>query len=375
MANVLSIVTYKIFPAKLGGQKGIALFNKYLSAEENLFCFTIKDNDPSLASYKVFNLLSNSPSRYFNIFYFRQLKKIVRENDISHIICEHPYYGWMALLLKYFCKVKLVIHSHNIESERFKTVGKWWWKILWHYEKFIHQKADFTFCITQQDRNYFYRNYHIPYEKSTVITYGISWNQPPSSPEKKEAKDFLLKKYSLTSETHLFLFNGTLDYGPNLDAVKNIVEKINPLFIQKNISYKIIICGKGLPEEMNELKNYLDKNIIYAGFVDDISVYFKGADVFINPVTDGGGIKTKLVEALGYNLNAVSTFNGAMGVDQTICNEKLFLTENNDWQEFADKMETAICMDQSISSEFFQHFYWKNIAAKAAEVIGNLNKN
>jgi glycosyltransferase involved in cell wall biosynthesis len=64
-----------------------------------------------------------------------------------------------------------------------------------------------------------------------------------------------------------------------------------------------------------------------------------------------------------------------MGVDQTICNEKLFLTENNDWQEFADKMETAIDMDQSISSEFFQHFYWKNIAAKAAEVIGNLNKN
>jgi hypothetical protein len=38
-------------------------------------------------------------------------------------------------------------------------------------------------------------------------------------------------------------------------------------------------------------------------------------------------------------------------------------------------METAIDMDQSISSEFFQHFYWKNIAAKAAEVIGNLNKN
>jgi len=372
MANVLSIVSYKIFPAKLGGQKGIALFNKYLSAEENLFCFTIKDNDPSLASYKVFNLLNNSPSRYFNIFYFRQLKKIVHENDISHIICEHPYYGWMALLLKYFCKVKLVIHSHNIESERFKTVGKWWWKILWHYEKFIHQNADFTFCITQQDRNYFYRNYHIPYEKSTVITYGISWNQPPFIPEKKEAKDFLLKKYSLTSETHLFLFNGTLDYGPNLDAVKNIVEKINPLFIQKNISYKIIICGKGLPEEMNELKNYLDKNIIYAGFVDDISVYFKGADVFINPVTDGGGIKTKLVEALGYNLNAVSTFNGAIGVDEMICNGKLFLTENSDWQEFADKMETAIYMDQSISSEFFQHFYWKNIAAKAAEVLENL---
>lgn len=372
MANVLSIVTYKIFPAKLGGQKGIALFNEYFSKQENLFCFTIKDNDPPLAAYKVFNLLANNKLRYVNVFNFGLIKKIIRENNITHIICEHPYYGWMAFLLKYFCKVKVIIHSHNIEAERFRTVGKWWWKILWYYEKWIHSKADFTFCITEQDRSYFYKNYKIPYEKSTVITYGISWNSVPGLIEKKETKNLLLKKYSLSAETKLFLFNGTLDYGPNLNAVKNIVEKINPLFIQKNIPYKMIICGKGLPDEMNELKNYSDQNIIYAGFVDDISIYFKGADVFINPVTDGGGIKTKLVEALGYNMNAVSTFNGAIGVDETICNGKLFLSENHHWQSFASGMELAVQLDQSIPPEFFDHFYWENIAAKAASIIRNL---
>ena len=372
MANVLSIVTYKIFPAKLGGQKGIALFNQYFSKQHNLFCFTIKDNDPSLASYKVFNLLGNHRLRYINIFYFGLIKKIIRENNITHIICEHPYYGWMALLLKYFCRVKVIVHSHNIEAERFKTVGKWWWKILWHYEKFIHSKADFTFCITAQDREYFYNNYKIPYQKSAVITYGISWNTIPSISEKLEVKNQILNKYSLSAETHLFLFNGTLNYGPNLDAVKNIVEKINPLFIKKNIPYKIIICGKGLPVEINELKDYSDQNIIYAGFVDDISIYFKGVDVFINPVTDGGGIKTKLVEALGYNLNVVSTFNGAIGVEENICNGKLLLCENQHWQGFADKMQMAINIDQSISTVFFDHFYWENIARKAADVVRDL---
>jgi glycosyltransferase involved in cell wall biosynthesis len=369
MANVLSIVTYKILPAKLGGQKGIALFNEYFSKQQNLFCFTIKDNNPALAPYPVFNLLSNKQSRYINIFYFGLLKKIIRENSISHIILEHPYYGWMAMLLKYFCKVKVIVHSHNIEAERFRTVGKWWWRILWYYEKWVHQQADFTFCITAQDREYFYENYKIPFEKSVVITYGISWNKIPTAEKKTNEKKFLLHKYSLAPETHLFLFNGTLHYGPNLDAVKNILEKINPLFIQKNISYKIIICGKGLPEEMNELKNYSDKNIIYAGFVDDISVYFKGADVFINPVNDGGGIKTKLVEALGYDLNCVSTFNGAIGVDENICNGKLFLCENSDWQAFADKMEIAMQTNEPISPLFFQHFFWENIAAKASNII------
>ena len=120
------------------------------------------------------------------------------------------------------------------------------------------------------------------------------------------------------------------------------------------------------------MKNYNHQNIIYAGFVDDISVYFKGVDTFINPVTDGGGIKTKLVEALGCNLNAVSTYNGATGVDEDICNGKLLLTENDDWRLFADKMAISVGLTQSVSSEFFDHFYWENIAAKAAGIIENL---
>ncbi len=123
---------------------------------------------------------------------------------------------------------------------------------------------------------------------------------------------------------------------------------------------------------MNELKQYADQNIIYAGFVDDISLYFKGADVFINPVTDGGGIKTKLVEALGYNLNAVSTINGATGVNEKICNGKLLLCGNIDWQSFAEKMQEATQVNQSITHEFFDHFYWDNIALKAARIIEDL---
>ncbi len=375
MANILSIVSYKIFPAKLGGQKGIALFNEYFSKHHQLYCVTVKDNDPSFASYKVLNVLSNSKLRYINLFYFWRLKKVIRANNISHIILEHPYYGWLALLLKYYCKVKLIVHSHNIEAERFRTVGKWWWKILWNYEKFVHQKADFTFCISREDRNYFHKNYKIAYEKSAVITYGIPWNTFPPAVEKQDAKNKLLKEYSLSADTLLFLFNGTLNYGPNLDAVNNILNDINPLFIKKNINYKIIICGKGLPEEMHDLDNFSDRHIIYAGFVDDITLYFKGVDVFINPVTDGGGIKTKLVEALGYDLNAVSTVNGAIGIDENICNGKLILCNNNDWQAFADAMATAAEIDRTISPAFFEHFYWENIAKKAAGIIDEKSIN
>ena len=372
MANVLSIVPYKIFPAKFGGQKGIANFNEYFSKHHNLYCITVKENVANAAPYTIFNTLSNSRLRYINIFYFFLFKKIIRRYHVSHIILEHPYYGWLAILLKKFCSVKLIAHSHNIEAERFRTTGKWWWKILWHYEKYVHGHADFTFCITEEDRQYFIKEYKLLLTKTTVITFGISWNTIPSSQECLYANKNLKLKYNLSDETILYLFNGALDYHPNLQAVKNIIEKINPIFIKNNFNYKIIICGKNLPAEMNELKQYKDVNIIYAGFVEDINIYFKGVDVFINPVNDGGGIKTKLVEALGNNLNAVSTINGAIGIDENICNGKLLLCGNNDWQSFSEKMKEATLLNKSITNNFFNQFYWDNIAKKAAKIIDEL---
>jgi glycosyltransferase involved in cell wall biosynthesis len=369
MANVLSVVSYKIFPANFGGQKGIANFYEYFSKYHSLYFVTVKANNEDAAPYTIINKLSDSRTRYINIFYFFLLKKIIRQHNISHVIIEHPYYGWLGLLVKRFCKVKLIIHSHNIEAERFKTTKKWWWKLLWYYEKYVHSNADFTFSITESDRQYFINNYKIIPQKTAVITYGISWKDAPTQTDRREAKNALLQKYSLPQETVLYLFNGALNYQPNLDAVKNIIEKINPLFIKENIVYKIIICGKNLPTEINELKQYADSNIIYAGFVDDISKYFKGVDIFINPVNDGGGIKTKLVEALGYDLTVVSTITGAIGVDENICNGKLLLCENTDWQSFSATMKEAIDVYQSIQSDFFDNFYWDNIAGKAADVI------
>jgi glycosyltransferase involved in cell wall biosynthesis len=371
MANVLSLVSYKIFPAKLGGQKGIALFNEYLSAFHQLICVTVIANDPSHASYKVLNILSDSRLRYINVFYFFTIKRIIKKYQISHLILEHPYYGWLAVWLKKFCNIKLIVHSHNIEAIRFKSVGKWWWRILWHYEKYIHQQADHSFCITEEDGQFMISHFNLNPEKCSVITYGIEWNEPPDAKEKTEAKIFLQNKYGLSQNTILYLFNGTLDYLPNLNAVKNILQNINPVVQSFNIDYRIIICGKNLPVEMNELQHYADKNIIYAGFVDDIRIYFRGVDIFINPLTDGGGIKTKLVEALGYDLNVISTINGAIGVNDQLCNGKLLLVADNNWKLFATKMLEATAISATIPEKYFDYFYWENIVKKAGDLIKN----
>ena len=247
-------------------------------------------------------------------------------------------------------------------------MGKWWWDILYNYEKLTHKKADYNFFIQDEDKKYAITNYTLQSQKCTTITYGFELSQAPTQLQRDEAKEYLQHKYSIGVNEKILLFNGTLNYQPNLDALKIILSTINLALIEnQNFSYKIIICGNKLPAELNNLQGH--KNIIYAGFVEDITLYFKGADIFLNPVIEGGGIKTKVVEALGYNLSVISTKSGAIGIPTELTNGKLTIVEDTDLENFINSIY-AVNITSTIPQEYFEHFYWGSVVEKAVGLIG-----
>ena len=371
MLNVLNIIPYNFLPAKMGGQKCIALEYQFLSKLVNLTCATTVNNNSNEVEYELINVFSSSKLRYVNIFYFFSLRKIIKQKKISHLIIEHPYYGWLAILLKSFCNVKFIIRSQNIEAERFRSLNKWWWKILWHYEKLVHQSADLSFFITEFDMTYALANFKLNPTKCTIFTYGFELQQIPNIENKIAATKSIKERYFISADENILLFNGTLNYKANLNALDIILTQINPILLQQNLfKYKIIICGKNLPESYNDLSEYNAKNIIYAGFVNDIVEYYLATDIFINPVNEGGGIKTKIVEALGYNVSLVTTKSGAIGIPENIVGTKMKVIENEDWQGFANAI-TSINIHSNIPTTYFEHFYWGNIAKNAATAISS----
>ncbi|HEX2682439.1 MAG TPA: glycosyltransferase family 4 protein, partial [Ferruginibacter sp.] len=244
-----------------------------------------------------------------------------------------------------------------------------WWGVLWQYEKWVHQHADMNFFIQENDRKYAIEYYKLDPQRTAVITYGFELSGPPTSKQKKLARQEICSQHCISVQEKILLFNGTLGYKPNLDALDIILNKINPLLLARSgFLYKIVICGSKLPASYHGLVEHKEKNIIYAGFVDDINLYFKGADVFINPVIDGGGIKTKVVEALGYDLSVISTASGAIGIPVEITGGKLNIIADNDWNGFAEKI-ISLDTNNHIPAAYFEHFYWDNIAAKAAALI------
>lgn len=368
MAGIAAIVPYKIYPYNSGGQKSIALFYQFFSKKSDvtLIC-TSNNTKPEYAEYTIAPLLGNTVFRYINPFLYFKVSAFINKNKINVIIFEQPYFGWLGYLLKKSLKVKIIIRSHNIEGLRFKSLGKWWWKILWHYEKWVYSIANYTFFIQENDKDYAIKNFSLIPGKTAVITSGIDLKQQPDFKEGEQAKRQLTELYKLNEDETIILFNGAYDYKPNREALEAIIYTINPdLLLKAGFRYKIIICGRHIP---TEIMDQPFPNVILAGFVADIDMYYKGSDIFINPVNDGGGIKTKLVEALGYNITSVSTINGAFGIDKEICNGKLLLSANANYADFAAKIVEAREVQSSIGEEFYNHFYWGNIIDKVIRII------
>ena len=361
MKKVLVIAPYQYLPYFSGGQKLIAQFLHYLGKEVTLDVISVAANDISLIkTYTLKPLLKKSFARYFDTSLIKKITAEVEKNNYDNIIWEHPYFAWLAFKVRKKTGAKTFIHTHNIEHQRFRSLGKWWWRVLRMYEKWCFKKADGLFFITPEDKAFAMQQWKIAGEKCFDLPVGVELSGYPT--DKATCRNSISEKHTIPSENRVILFNGLLRYKPNLDALKIILDTINPLLQnEKGFKYTILICGKDLPIEFNELKAYRDKNIIYAGFVDDIDTYFKGSDIFLNPVQSGGGIKTKMVEAIAYGTTVVATNAGAAGIDPSVCGQKLILVKDDDWNKFAKAITRESKPNEPTPIAYYEKYYWGNI--------------
>ncbi|HET7898224.1 MAG TPA: hypothetical protein VFL47_11150, partial [Flavisolibacter sp.] len=100
MANLLSIVSYKVFPAHMGGQKGIVNFYKYLQQIHQVCMAVSFDNAGSDHAFTTQRVLFPHAKMGLNLLQVFRLRKLVLQHKIDAVVAEHSYTGWIALLLK-----------------------------------------------------------------------------------------------------------------------------------------------------------------------------------------------------------------------------------------------------------------------------------
>lgn len=370
MIHIVSIAWYKILPPKFGGQKGIALFNKYLAKRYSFTCLCSKNNKPGDdINYKVIPSLPVSKRQFMDPFCWEKIKRITASENATHILLEHPYYAIAAYRAAKAIGVRLILHAHNIEFLRFRQMGKWWWRLLYYYEKWAHRKADLVLFKTLEEKEYAINQFAIEKNKCLVIPYGI---EKSDSPDHDSARQFLCKQYGIKENEKILAFAGTLDYEPNAKAVENIYKEIAPRLDKKGFYYKIILCGRNKDKRYRYLQQLSHPAVIHAGEVEDIGIYLAGADSFINPVQTGGGVQTKNIEALAHHGNVVG-FESKFDTDAIEkADEKIFAALDGDWEHFANQIIKSAAKREMTSSAFFDYYYWENIIDRLASKIEEL---
>jgi polysaccharide biosynthesis protein PslH len=373
MARILSVVWYKILPARFGGQKGIAEFNDHLSVYHTLFCLCSKNNQTDQLNYTLLPELPVKNAQVLNPLNWFTINRKIHELGISHLILEHCYYGLAGIWAKRFSSVKLIVHAHNIEYTRFREMGKWWWRLLRVLEKKTYLHSDLVLFKTPEDKEFAISGFGLNEGQCLVVPFGLSRKALPTPIEKENAVSLIRKKHNISLNDKILLFSGTLDYLPNAKALRDLVEKIIPLLCTiTNQSFKLIVSGRIIFPEFKYLLKLEHEHYIYAGEVEDPENYLLAADVFLNPVTEGGGIKVKSLEALSYNLPVISTEHSIRGILPEFTGKKLHICADYDWPAFCRLITKAWNEKNDTPNDFFEKYHWDEVIKPFLKKINTL---
>ncbi len=106
------------------------------------------------------------------------------------------------------------------------------------------------------------------------------------------------------------LFVGWLAHAPNLDAAQHLVEAIHPRVRQRVPDAMLTIIGGGAPEAFGR-----DVGVVFEGHVPDLAPSLARAAVVVAPVTSGGGMRVKVLDALAAGKALVASSRAIEGLD------------------------------------------------------------
>jgi GT2 family glycosyltransferase/glycosyltransferase involved in cell wall biosynthesis len=109
-----------------------------------------------------------------------------------------------------------------------------------------------------------------------------------------------------------WLFIGSFQHTPNVDAVLFFVQKIYPLVSSRLRDAKFYIIGDKAPPEIVALGN---EKIVVTGLQRDARPFFDSVKLSVAPLRFGAGVKGKINQSMGFGVPVVATSTAVDGTD------------------------------------------------------------
>lgn len=195
--------------------------------------------------------------------------------------------------------------SMNIERRMLKHRGFAYFFL--HYEFKMLRSAEFNACgifdrltiISERDSE------AIPQHKNTnidIVQNGVDFDYFHPVPMQKD--------YDV-------VFCGNLQYHPNIDASRFLVEEVMPIVWRTHPEARLHIAGATPKSVVRQLAS---KRVTVSGSVEDIRPCYASARVFAAPMRIGSGLQNKILEAMSMGIPCVTTsiVNTSIGAQEGV---------------------------------------------------------
>jgi polysaccharide biosynthesis protein PslH len=220
--------------------------------------------------------------------------------------CEWTPYGESLLPL---VGRRCIVATQNVESMIWRRyyenesnlLKRWYVKQQWRkfetFERRIFSKAPRTIAVSQPDAEMMKADFGAA--RVDIVDNGVdsAYFRPNGKPR----------------NPNRLLFLGSLDWRPNLDALRLLLDRIFPQVRAKVPAARLLIVGRKPPNALVRQVQACPGAELHAD-VDDVRPFLHQCGAMVVPLRIGGGSRLKILEALAAECPVISTRIGAEGL-------------------------------------------------------------
>jgi len=268
-------------------------------------------------------------------------------NRINNIAIRH---GWQVVIVEYVWlhhlvdalpdNIMRILDSHDVMHLRHLRLTK----LGLHSPFPIHEQeeADLlakfhcVIAIQHSERQLFFRLRDQSGHSYDIITVGISYDEIPC------ADDCVL---TTGDKKHVVLFVGGMNPF-NVEGIRGFIRnqwlELHRLNNQWDLHVYGGVCGGIEAQPENGVRLF--------GVVDTIEPYYRIADIVINPVWSGTGLKIKTIEALAHALPLVTTPSGVEGMPGEINDACMVARDQSDFFNMLSNLMQSVSLRSRLSA-------------------------
>src|SRR2546428_2791552 len=169
------------------------------------------------------------------------------------------------------------------------------WLKMRHYERRLIRRFDLCLVTSQQDQSAACALAAKGLHSIGLVPNGVdtAYNQPGLA----------------RPEPNTLVFNGSVAYRPNYDAMHYFLSEIFPLVTQRIPEAQLRITGATTEAQKQSLP--ANRNVVFTGYLPDVREAVAGSTACVAPLRSGAGTRVKILEAMALGTPVVCTTKAA----------------------------------------------------------------